>query len=1098
MNFRQLILRNLLFFRKQNLATLTGVAISTAILTGALVVGDSVRYSLQNITLSRLGKISYTVSAGDRFFSQALADSLSGKLGSPVAPVIQLEGVASNPDSNTRINKVQIIGIDRSFKAMWEQSPDIPEAGEAVINASSAERLGLKEGGTLILRMRKLSNLPQAVPFAAEKVAIIPLRLKVRSVANDDHAGRFSLRNNQMAPFNVFVSLKELSGLLRLPESCNRLLIAGIPTDTLPAGMIAQTIQRNWSLYDAGISLSQTSSPGIMELRTGSIFIQPSLSKAVSRAFPDSRPFLSYLVNSFSINGHSTPYSFVTAADSSFIGTALRDKEIILNEWLANDLQAGPGDTVMLRYYVMKTLQALQEDSCRFVVKAVAGMNQKLFDKSLVPDFPGMTDAANCRDWESGAPVDMAKIREKDEDYWRRYQATPKAIISLDQGSKLWQNPFGTYTSIRLPLDSLASVQFSRTLLAELDPAGAGFRTDPVMEEGFMAASNPTDFSGLFLGLSFFIIVSSLLLTTLLVGLNIHVRTSWITTMHVLGFKRRQIFRLLFYETLLLAVAGSIAGSLLGIAYNRVLVTGLKSVWQGAVNTSSLQAHVVPSTLLLGIVAGCLVSVITLSTVLFSTLQKSPASLIKGAYVSRIRRPRSGRIAGRISLAAVILSATAIAFGSFFPSEASASLPMISGGLLLFFFPAFLIYQMHKPNRPHVRMTLSFRHLAWKNLSARSRRTAGAVTLLALGVFSIILTGIHRKTAEAEKSLRSGGTGGFMLWAETTVPFKGSLNTTEGRKKYGLYDEPALQDVRLIELSRVEHDDASCLNLNQVTNPTLTGVPAELFDSLKAFSFSRLMPSIDSKRPWMALTKEISDSIIPAYADQTVIEWSLRKKIGDTLVYKGESGNTIRILLAGGLKNSIFQGSLLISDSLLVHHFPSSALSNLLLIDGPPEQEKQVTAGLESLFRDYGIEVASAAERLQSFNEVENTYLDVFTLLGGLGVILGVAGLGILLLRNVRDRKGEIATCLAIGFRPRQVLRILISEYTFILVYGTLAGVIAAIVAVYPAISANFGEIPWLYLATILVLILIAGLLWTYIPARTVLRGNLIRVLRNE
>jgi hypothetical protein len=76
--------------------------------------------------------------------------------------------------------------------------------------------------------------------------------LKVRSVADDDHAGRFSLRNNQMAPFNVFVSLKELSGLLRLPESCNRLLIAGIPTDTLPAGMIAQTIQRNWSLYDAG------------------------------------------------------------------------------------------------------------------------------------------------------------------------------------------------------------------------------------------------------------------------------------------------------------------------------------------------------------------------------------------------------------------------------------------------------------------------------------------------------------------------------------------------------------------------------------------------------------------------------------------------------------------------------------------------------------------------------------------------------------------------------------------------------------------------------------------------------------------------------
>ncbi len=54
---------------------------------------------------------------------------------------------------------------------------------------------------------------------------------------------------------------------------------------------------------------------------------------------------------------------------------------------------------------------------------------------------------------------------------------------------------------------------------------------------------------------------------------------------------------------------------------------------------------------------------------------------------------------------------------------------------------------------------------------------------------------------------------------------------------------------------------------------------------------------------------------------------------------------------------------------------------------------------------DYGIEITPTSQRLAAFNSVENTYLTVFMALSGLGFIIGTIGLGIILLRNVQERK---------------------------------------------------------------------------------------------
>jgi putative ABC transport system permease protein len=70
-NQSTLILRSLWHHARSHLGTFLGVAVGSAILTGALLVGDSVRGSLRDLALARLGKTEVALAGGDRFFRSA-------------------------------------------------------------------------------------------------------------------------------------------------------------------------------------------------------------------------------------------------------------------------------------------------------------------------------------------------------------------------------------------------------------------------------------------------------------------------------------------------------------------------------------------------------------------------------------------------------------------------------------------------------------------------------------------------------------------------------------------------------------------------------------------------------------------------------------------------------------------------------------------------------------------------------------------------------------------------------------------------------------------------------------------------------------------
>src|SRR5690606_41386733 len=102
------------------------------------------------------------------------------------------------------------------------------------------------------------------------------------------------------------------------------------------------------------------------------------------------------------------------------------------------------------------------------------------------------------------------------------------------------------------------------------------------------------------------------------------------------------------------------------------------------------------------------------------------------------------------------------------------------------------------------------------------------------------------------------------------------------------------------------------------------------------------------------------------------------------------------------------------------------------------------------------------AERLADFLAVQNTYLSTFQTLGGLGLLLGTLGLGTVMLRNVLERRGELALLRAVGFRRGQVTSMVLVENAFLLLWGLSAGAISPLMAMSPHRSSISPALPWM------------------------------------
>jgi len=311
-------------------------------------------------------------------------------------------------------------------------------------------------------------------------------------------------------------------------------------------------------------------------------------------------------------------------------------------------------------------------------------------------------------------------------------------------------------------------------------------------------------------------------------------------------------------------------------------------------------------------------------------------------------------------------------------------------------------------------------------------------------------------------------------------------------------DDPSLEDIQVVQLRVRDGDDASCFNLNRAQSPQLLGIQPDQLKQRGSFTFTDVIEGAASKEAWNLLNRDLGQDVVPAVGDYATVIWALGKSVGDQLQFSDDRGNSFKLQIVGLLKNSILQGSLIIAEDEFIKRFPSEEGYRMLLIDCPKQKINAVTDKLSFGLKYFGLDLMPAAQRLAEFNSVENTYLSIFQMLGGLGLILGSVGLGLVVLRNVLDRRGELAMLRAVGFDKIMLKKMIFHEHSGLMLGGLACGVIAALVAVGPALKNPGAQAASFSLVLTIGAIGISGMIWIWIAANFALSGGMLDALRNE
>ena len=283
MTLRTLIRRNLRFHRRSHLGVVLGAAIGSAALIGALVVGDSVKGSLRERSLERLGSTEFALQSGDRFVSTELVQKLNKSLAAQsrsslatnrvsseiTTPLVRLNAVITKDDGSMRVNRINVyVGAPPTeyfpegdvwvgFDNAEDHDPEIQArakahkeqiAAQAITNQVTAAlfaryfqtngkgetdndgvylnellagQLQVKVGDTILLRFQKPASLGGDAVFSSRNDQAISSRLTVVAIVPKRDLGNFSLQSSPATPFNIFISRHTLTNLTGKPVRAN-------------------------------------------------------------------------------------------------------------------------------------------------------------------------------------------------------------------------------------------------------------------------------------------------------------------------------------------------------------------------------------------------------------------------------------------------------------------------------------------------------------------------------------------------------------------------------------------------------------------------------------------------------------------------------------------------------------------------------------------------------------------------------------------------------------------------------------------------------------------------------------------------------------
>ena len=1128
-------------------------AVATGVLAGALIVGDSVRGSLRNITTERLGAIQHVLLA-DHFFQPDLLKR-QNKVG-----VILLNGTVVAPQTQARASKVNVLGVTDGFFTFWgaDTAPNLNKIdgqpfNAIVINEVLQNELNVQVGDTLLV------NMPQAADIHPEFLlgerdaskAIQSLRLIVTDVIPTQNAGRFGLRAHQSLPQNAYISLPVLQNALGQADRVNAVFTS--EENAITADELALSLE--------ALDLNIKGHDNHFDLQSQQYLLKPVLSEtalavATENSIP-TLPTLTYLANTIAANDKVIPYStivalpteegafaellnkYITEADRlayqqaqvrkkeqveperaklikerrqlhgtrkdrkkaekinenlGLLDKSLRRPEIILNTWASDDLGVKVGDEIAITYYSVSAEEVYITETAFFRLKGILPIEGIAADRDIIPEFPGIHDTADMSEWESPFPIDYTLVREQDEAYWDEYGATPKAFIPLEIGKGLWKNRFGDLTTIRMEAAPDQDIQATRALfetefLKRIQPEQVGFQFLPLQADGLQASAGATDFGVLFGSLSGFIIIAVALLVAMLFRIGVEQRAREIGILQAVGYPLVKIRRRFLYEGATVAGIGSLLGCLLAVGYAELMIFGLQTWWLPAIGTPFMELHVNPMSLLSGVLIALAVVMISIRLTVQQLGQTSTTALLAGetdfTELTLKQQTKQTEFSSRLAIVKKVgatLVAVLIAFFLFFDGwfidtfgtwivDPIIDFLLLTSTIIGVGWNAFSrwLKSQRVPRR------LNRIRFALKNAARQPGRSKTCVTTVSLACCIIVAVGANRHDAPPETE--------YAFVAESALPLHHSLNTPDGRFELGFSEKASelLSASEIFPFRVLPGEDVSCLNLYQPQKPQILGASDAMLDEY----------------PWSQIrVVQPEGGKAAAIGDEKSLRWILHHNPDDDFLIQDEFGKPLSLHLHT-VENSLFQSQLIISESNFTKYFPSQSGYQFFLIKTPPALREETAQVLEKTLGDYGFDLTSASARLASYRAVENTYISTFQSLGGLGVLLGTLGLALILFRNIIERRGELATLRAFGFRRQLLSRMLFLESCFLLAVGMLIGIVAGLVAILGS-QGHLPSFPWVSLTITLLFIFGFGIIANAIAVAVALRSPLLSTLKSE
>lgn len=1133
-----LILRGLRHYWRTNLAVIAGVAIAVSVLAGALLVGESVRASLRGLVDERLGRTAIAVT-GQGFFRQALADDIKRADGFAVqyadaTTLIAIEASVTHESSGREASRIQVYGIDESFFRLHGVGEVAPPVGrQALLSPGLAAELGAAADDGLLLRVQKPSAIPADTLAGRRNDTSRAVRLTTRETLAPERMGEFTLRPQQEAVRAVFVPIARLQRDLELAGRTNVLLLSGKPGIT-PESVEAERLINAAAVFeDLGLRLVRVDAQHAWALESETGLVSDSLfatarNQAGRLGFVELR-VLTYLANAIRIGAREVPYSVVAGVDPRQYDLAARYEmaplekfqpgrpqlpaptdlpkmahpPIWLNTWAAADLQARAGDEVTLEYYLWSDDNGLTTSSATFSYVGSVPMEGAGGDRTLTPEYPGLTDAPRIGDWDPPFPVDLKRIRPADEAYWEQYRTAPKAFVT--NAADLWPSPYGTTTSLRIYVPRSTSLDaardaFATALRGDYTPTVAGLVVQPVRAQALTASRGSTDFGEYFTYFSFFIVVAGLLLSGLFFKLGLEQRVREVGLLFALGFTPSRVRRLLGAEGLVLAAIGAVVGIAGAILFSAGILYGLRTWWVDAVGTTRLTLAISPAPLLLGALGGLVAAAITLLLTLRRLGTSAPKDLLSGLALmaSPGPKPSSGRPWLRFAIGLVLAMGLVGASATGAMPQTAAF--FAAGGVLLVALlvtlsaslrgaPAATIFG-HGP--------MAVARLGIRQATAHPGRSVLSVALIAFATFVIVSVGAFKRGAPDDERDPQSGTGGYTLYAESVVPVMFDPNTPAGRAELGLAED-GLRDSTVMRFRLRPGEDGSCLNLYKPTSPRIVA-PARPFVDAGGFRFAASMAETDAERqnPWRLLDRRFPDGAVPVIGDANSLQYVLHVGVGEDFLLPGPGGQPLRLRVVAALSDSLFQSELVVAETQFVRLFPRLEGYRFFTIRAPEGRNTEVATALEDGLADYGFDAQSTGARLAAYHRVENTYLSTFQALGGLGLLLGTLGLGAILLRNVLERRRELALLQAVGYEGRTLGLMVVAESVVLMAAGIATGTLSALVAVAPALSARATSLPIASTVLVLVGVFAAGLISSLVATRAAAASPLLASLKAE